>query len=153
MMISQYTTEVVSVSYWGTLSIILRYPKYVTDLTNILLCKYLSSVCGANVQDHRLAHAGKERKLTCQLLLVSFNFLNKFYAGLKGLSYLYPSKNRIEYIMAEDVKFAENVILVDVAYFNDVVKDLKRYFELQLGRPLQNIYCLLYTSPSPRDTR
>ena len=42
--------------------------------------------------------------------------------------------------MAEDVKFAENVILVDVAYFNDVVKDLKRYFELQLGRPLQNIY-------------
>ena len=42
--------------------------------------------------------------------------------------------------MAENVKLAENVILVDVAYFNDVVKDLKRYFELQLGRPLQNIY-------------
>ncbi|MBD9093683.1 MAG: hypothetical protein EGQ20_14300 [Bacteroides oleiciplenus] len=42
--------------------------------------------------------------------------------------------------MAENVKFAENVILVDVAYFNDVVRDLKRYFELQLGRPLQNIY-------------
>ena len=36
--------------------------------------------------------------------------------------------------MAENVKLAENVILVDVAYFNDVVKDLKRYFELQLGR-------------------
>lgn len=42
--------------------------------------------------------------------------------------------------MAENVKLAENVILVDVVYFNDVVKDLKRYFELQLGRPLQNIY-------------
>ena len=27
--------------------------------------------------------------------------------------------------MAENVKLAENVILVDVAYFNDVVKDLK----------------------------
>lgn len=42
--------------------------------------------------------------------------------------------------MAENIKLAENVILIDVSYFNDVVKDLKRYFEMQLGRPLQNIY-------------
>lgn len=42
--------------------------------------------------------------------------------------------------MAENIKFAENVILVDVSYFNDVVKDLKRYFEMQLGRQLQDIY-------------
>ena len=42
--------------------------------------------------------------------------------------------------MADDVKFAENVIRVDVANFNAWVQDLKRYFELQLGRPLQNIY-------------
>lgn len=42
--------------------------------------------------------------------------------------------------MAENIKLAENVLLVDVTYFNDVVNDLKRYFELQLGRPLQNIY-------------
>lgn len=43
-------------------------------------------------------------------------------------------------MMAENIKLAENVILVDVIYFNDVVKDLKRYFELQLGRPLQDVY-------------
>lgn len=42
--------------------------------------------------------------------------------------------------MAENIKLAESVILIDVSYFNDVVKDLKRYFEMQLGRPLQNIY-------------
>lgn len=42
--------------------------------------------------------------------------------------------------MAENIKLAENVILVDVSYFNDVVKNLKRYFELQLGRPLQDVY-------------
>ena len=48
--------------------------------------------------------------------------------------------------MAENVKLAENVILVDVAYFNDVVKDLKRYFELQLGRPLQKSGLLIWHS-------
>lgn len=42
--------------------------------------------------------------------------------------------------MAENVKLAENVILVDVAYFNDVVKSMKRFFEAQLGRTLQEIY-------------
>ena len=33
--------------------------------------------------------------------------------------------------MAENVKLAENVILVDVGYYKDVVKDMKRYFELK----------------------
>ncbi len=42
--------------------------------------------------------------------------------------------------MTDSIKLAENVMIVDVAYFNNVVKDLKIYFELQLGRPLQNIY-------------
>ena len=62
MNVFQHTTdEVVSVSYWGILSIILRYPKYHTDLTNILLCKYWSSVYGALIiQDYRFAYNGKE---------------------------------------------------------------------------------------------
>lgn len=42
--------------------------------------------------------------------------------------------------MTEQVKLAENVVLVDVAGFNNVVKGLKKYFESQLGRPLQDIY-------------
>lgn len=49
-------------------------------------------------------------------------------------------KHKNRDVMTDSIKLAENVILVDVAYFNDVVKDLKRYFELQLGRPLQDIY-------------
>ena len=42
--------------------------------------------------------------------------------------------------MTDSIELAENVILVDVAYFNDVVKSLKKYFELQLGRSLQDMY-------------
>lgn len=42
--------------------------------------------------------------------------------------------------MTESINLAENVILVDVASFNNVVKNLKRYFEAQLGRTLQDIY-------------
>lgn len=42
--------------------------------------------------------------------------------------------------MTESIALAENVILIDVASFNNVVKNLKRYFEIQLGRSLQDIY-------------
>ncbi|WP_291529512.1 DUF6621 family protein [Bacteroides sp. UBA939] len=42
--------------------------------------------------------------------------------------------------MEESIKLAENVILVDVAYFNNVINDLKKYFEAQLRRSLQDIY-------------
>lgn len=42
--------------------------------------------------------------------------------------------------MTDDIKLAENVILVDVACFNAVVGGMKKYFEMQLNRPLQDIY-------------
>ena len=45
-----------------------------------------------------------------------------------------------ENVMTDDIKLAENVILVDVACFNAVVGGMKKYFEMQLNRPLQDIY-------------
>lgn len=42
--------------------------------------------------------------------------------------------------MTDKVKLAENVVLVDVAYFNSVIEDMKAYFENRLGRKLQDIY-------------
>lgn len=39
-----------------------------------------------------------------------------------------------------NIKLAENVVLVDVAYLNRVVDDLKGFFELKLKRSLPNIY-------------
>ena len=42
--------------------------------------------------------------------------------------------------MVDNIKLAENVILVDVASFNAVVQGMKKYFEMQLGHPLQDIY-------------
>ena len=56
--------ERISVYDLGYLSIILRYTKYATDLTNILLCKYWSSVYGVLIiQDYRFAHNGKGNEL------------------------------------------------------------------------------------------
>ncbi|KXT42819.1 hypothetical protein HMPREF2531_04462 [Bacteroides intestinalis] len=40
----------------------MRWSQYHTDLTNILLCKYWSSVYGALIiQDYRFAYNGKEK--------------------------------------------------------------------------------------------
>lgn len=41
--------------------------------------------------------------------------------------------------MSEKIKLSENVMLIDVAFLNFVVMDLKKYFEKALKRPLQEI--------------
>lgn len=41
--------------------------------------------------------------------------------------------------MSEQIKLSENVMLIDAAFLNFVVTDLKRYFEQLLKRPLQEI--------------
>ena len=41
--------------------------------------------------------------------------------------------------MSEQIKLSENVMLIDVAFLNFVVTDLKKYFEKVLKRPLQEI--------------
>ena len=41
--------------------------------------------------------------------------------------------------MSEKIKLSENVMLIDVAFLNFVVMDLKKYFEQVLKRPLQEI--------------
>lgn len=41
--------------------------------------------------------------------------------------------------MSEQIKLSENVMLIDVAFLNFVVTDLKKYFEQVLKRPLQEI--------------
>lgn len=41
--------------------------------------------------------------------------------------------------MSEKIKLSENVMLIDVAFLNFVVMDLKKHFERALKRPLQEI--------------
>ena len=41
--------------------------------------------------------------------------------------------------MDEKIKFSSNVILIDAAFLNLVITDLKKYFERTLKRELQEI--------------
>lgn len=41
--------------------------------------------------------------------------------------------------MAEEIKMAENVMLIDASFLNLVIKDIKRHFERALGRRLPDI--------------
>ena len=41
--------------------------------------------------------------------------------------------------MAEEIKMAENVMLIDASFLNLVIKDIKRHFEKVLGRTLEPI--------------
>ena len=41
--------------------------------------------------------------------------------------------------MNEKIKLPETVMLIDAAFLNFVIVDLKKYFENQLNRPLQQI--------------
>lgn len=55
--------------------------------------------------------------------------------------------------MSEDkIKFAETVVLIDAAFLNFVVTDMKRHFESSLQRPLQDIDVRLLTSYIMLDT-
>ena len=45
--------------------------------------------------------------------------------------------------MDEKIKLPEIVMLVDAAFLNFIVSDLKRYFENVLNRPLQEIVVIL----------
>lgn len=65
-------------------------------------------------------------------------FPRNICAVLKGLLYLCLLKKI--WIMTENVEFSENVLLVDVACFNEVVTGMRHFFGMQLGRPLQDIY-------------
>ena len=47
--------------------------------------------------------------------------------------------------MDEKIKLPEIVMLVDAAFLNFIVSDLKRYFENVLNRPLQEIDLSLLT--------
>jgi hypothetical protein len=48
--------------------------------------------------------------------------------------------------MDEKIKLPEIVMLVDAAFLNFIVSDLKRYFENVLNRPLQEIDLSLLTT-------
>ena len=43
------------------------------------------------------------------------------------------------------IKLSETVMVIDVAYLNFVINDLKKYFEPLLGRSLQTVDLALFT--------
>ena len=63
--------------------------------------------------------------------------------------------------MEEKKLSAETAILIDACFLEMLTTDFKKNFERIIGRELNTIdlselltyICLLYTSPSPRDTR
>ena len=68
---------------------------------------------------------------------------------IKALLYLYPSiygfYNGIIF-MDKKIKLPEIVMLIDAAFLNYVISDLKRYFEKMLNRPLREIDLSLLTT-------
>ena len=67
---------------------------------------------------------------------------NGFY--LQNFLYLY-SRNKHVIMENTRIKLSETVMVIDAAYLNFVINDLKKYFEPLLGRSLQRADLALFT--------
>ena len=67
---------------------------------------------------------------------------NGFY--LQNFLYLY-SRNKHVIMENTRIKLSETVMVIDAAYLNFVINDLKKYFEPLLGRSLQTVDLALFT--------
>ncbi len=63
---------------------------------------------------------------------------------MQNFLYLY-SLNKQVIMENAQIKLSETVMMVDVAYLNFVINDLKKHFEPLLGRPLQTVDLALLT--------